>query len=164
MEPGGVVCRAERRVVPARDLPRLSRPRGELSRGSAVGKSWLRSRRTLHGLTGERTLMRIHIGERDKYHGKPLYEAIVLLLRERGFAGATVLRGIMGFGASAGIHTEKVLRLSLDLPLVVECVETAEKIEAILPELDRMIGGGLITLERAKVVIYRGTETQTGSP
>ncbi|HET9726101.1 MAG TPA: DUF190 domain-containing protein [Gemmatimonadales bacterium] len=118
---------------------------------------------SLHGLTGERTLMRIHIGERDKFHGKPLYEAIVLLLRERGYAGATVFRGIMGFGASAGIHSEKVLRLSLDLPLVIECVETAEKIEAILPELDRMIGGGLITLERAQVVIYRGTESQPGT-
>jgi uncharacterized protein len=112
------------------------------------------------GLTGERTLMRIHIGERDKYHGKPLYEAIVLLLRERGYAGATVLRGIMGFGASAGIHTEKVLRLSLDLPVIVECVDTSEKIDAILPVLDSMIGGGLITLERAKVVIYRGDRPQ----
>lgn len=110
----------------------------------------------MHGLTGERTLMRIHIGERDRYHGKPLYEAIVLRLRERGFAGATVFRGIMGFGASAGIHSEKVLRLSLDLPLVVECVETEEKIQAILPELDEMIGGGLITLERAQVIVYRG--------
>jgi PII-like signaling protein len=110
----------------------------------------------VHGLTGERTLMRIHIGERDKFRGKPLYEAIVLLLRERGFAGATVLRGIMGFGASAGLHSAKVLRLSLDLPLVVECVDTAEKIDAVLPELDTMIGGGLITLERANVVIYRG--------
>lgn len=106
-------------------------------------------------MTGERTLMRIHIGERDKHAGKPLYEAIVHLLRERGFAGATVLRGIMGFGASAGIHTEKVLRLSLDLPIVVECVETEEKIQAVLPELDRMIGGGLITLERARVIVYR---------
>ncbi len=74
----------------------------------------------MHGLTGERTLMRIHIGERDKHKGRPLYEAIVHLLRERGFAGATVFRGIMGFGATAGIHTEKVLRLSTDLPLVVE--------------------------------------------
>jgi len=112
----------------------------------------------MHGLTGERTLMRIHIGERDKFHGKPLYEAIVLLLRERGFAGATVLRGIMGFGASAGIHSEKVLRLSLDLPLVVESVETEDKIQAVLPELDAMIGGGLITLERAHVIMYRGAE------
>jgi uncharacterized protein len=110
----------------------------------------------VHGLAGERTLMRIHIGERDKFRGKPLYEAIVLLLRERGFAGATVLRGIMGFGASAGLHSAKVLRLSLDLPLVVECVDTGEKIDGVLPELDTMIGGGLITLERANVVIYRG--------
>ena len=99
--------------------------------------------------------MRIHIGERDKCDGKPLYEAIVRLLRERGLAGATVFRGIMGFGASAGIHTEKVLRLSLDLPIVIECVETEEKIQAILPELDRMIGGGLISLERVRVIVYR---------
>ena len=109
----------------------------------------------MHGLTGERTLMRIHIGERDKHHGRPLYEAIVHLLRERHFAGATVLRGIAGFGANARLHTEKVLRLSLDLPLIVECVDTEEKIQAILPELDEMIGGGLITLERAKVIMYR---------
>jgi uncharacterized protein len=109
----------------------------------------------MHGLTGERTLMRIHIGERDKHHGRPLYEAIVHLLRERHFAGATVLRGIAGFGANARLHTEKVLRLSLDLPLIVECVDTEEKIQSILPELDEMIGGGLITLERAKVIVYR---------
>jgi uncharacterized protein len=106
-------------------------------------------------LTGERVLMRIHVGERDKHHGKPLYEAIVHLLRERNFAGATVFRGILGFGASAVVHTEKVLRLSLDLPLVIECVDTEEKIQQILPELDKMIGGGLITLERAHVIIYR---------
>ena len=109
----------------------------------------------MHGLAGERVLMRIHIGERDKFRGRPLYEAIVHLLRQREYAGATVFRGIMGFGATAGIHTEKVLRLSLDLPIVVECVETDEKIQAILPELDRMIGGGLITLERANVIMYR---------
>ncbi|HEX6107619.1 MAG TPA: DUF190 domain-containing protein [Gemmatimonadales bacterium] len=106
-------------------------------------------------MIGERTLMRIHVGERDKHEGRPLYEAIVLLLRQRGFAGATVLRGIMGFGASAGIHTEKVLRLSLDLPIVIECVETEEKIQSVLPDLDRMMGGGLITLERARVIVYR---------
>jgi PII-like signaling protein len=109
----------------------------------------------VHGLKGERVLMRIHIGERDKFQGRPLYEAIVHLLRQRHYAGATVFRGIMGFGATAGIHTEKVLRLSLDLPIVVECVETEEKIQAILPELDGMIGGGLITLERANVIVYR---------
>jgi PII-like signaling protein len=109
----------------------------------------------VHGLKGERVLMRIHIGERDKFQGRPLYEAIVHLLRQRHYAGATVFRGIMGFGATAGIHTEKVLRLSLDLPIVVECVDTEEKIQAILPELDGMIGGGLITLERANVIVYR---------
>jgi uncharacterized protein len=114
----------------------------------------------VHGLTGERILMRIHIGERDKYHGKPLYEAIVHLLRERHFAGATVFRGIMGFGASAGVHTEKVLRLSLDLPLVIECVDSEDKIQAILPELDGMIGGGLITLERAQVIMYRPEQSK----
>jgi uncharacterized protein len=109
----------------------------------------------MQGLTGERTLMRIHLGERDKYQGRPLYEAIVQLLRTRGFAGATVFRGIMGFGASARVHTEKVLRLSLDLPIVVECVDTEDRIQEILPELDPMIGGGLITLERTRVIVYR---------
>lgn len=109
----------------------------------------------MHGLIGERVLMRIHIGERDKFHGKPLYEAIVSLLRERHYAGATVFRGIMGFGATARLHSDKVLRLSVDLPLVIECVDSEEKINAILPELDQMIGGGLITLEKAKVIIYR---------
>lgn len=99
--------------------------------------------------------MRIHIGESDKYRGQPLFEAIVRLLRERGLAGATVIRGIMGFGANARVHTEKVLRLSLDLPIIVECVETEEQIQSILPELDAMIGGGLITLERARVIVYR---------
>jgi PII-like signaling protein len=112
----------------------------------------------VHGLTGERVLMRIHIGERDKHQGKPLYEAIVRVLREGHFAGATVFRGIMGFGASAGVHTEKVLRLSLDLPLVIECVDTEEKIQTVLPVLDEMIGGGLITLERARVIMYRPDE------
>ena len=109
----------------------------------------------MHGLTGERVLMRIHIGERDKYQGKPLYQAIVELLRARHYAGATAFRGIMGFGAHARLHTDKILDLSLDLPVVVECVESEEKIEAILPELDGMIGGGLITLERARVIMYR---------
>ncbi|HEU4643242.1 MAG TPA: DUF190 domain-containing protein [Gemmatimonadaceae bacterium] len=109
----------------------------------------------MHGFKGERTLMRIHIGERDKYHGKPLYQAIVELLRARHYAGATVLRAIMGFGASSRIHTDRVELLSLDLPIVIECVETEERIAAILPELDEMIGGGLITLERARVIMYR---------
>lgn len=109
----------------------------------------------MHGLTGERVLMRIHIGERDRHDGKPLSDAIVELLRQRNYAGATVLRGVAGFGATARVHTEKILRLSLDLPIVIECVDTEEKIQEILPELDRMIGGGLITLEKVQVRIYR---------
>jgi PII-like signaling protein len=112
----------------------------------------------MHGLVGERTLMRIRIGERDRFHGKPLYEAIVMLLRERHCAGATVFRAIMGFGATARLHTDRVLRLSVDLPLVIECVDTEDKINGILPELDRMIGGGLITLEKARVIVYRPEE------
>ena len=108
-----------------------------------------------HGLTGERTLMRIHIGERDKYRGKPLYQAIVELMRQRHYAGATVFRAIMGFGATAKLHTDRLEALSLDLPIVIECVETEERIDAILPELDRMIGGGQITHERARVIMYR---------
>jgi uncharacterized protein len=109
----------------------------------------------MHGFKGERTLMRIHIGERDKFHGKPLHEAIVQMLRDRHFAGATVIRAIMGFGASARLRTDRLEMLSLDLPLVIECVETEENIAAVLPELDEMIGGGLITLERARVIMYR---------
>lgn len=108
-----------------------------------------------HRFKGERTLMRIFIGESDKHRGKPLYEALVELFRTRGFAGATVLRGITGFGSTSHVKTEKVLRLSLDLPIIIELIETEEAIQAILPELDQMIGGGLITLERARVVMYR---------
>ena len=109
----------------------------------------------MRGFKGERVLMRIHIGERDKYQGKPLYQALVEKFRSKGLAGATVLRGVSGFGASSTLHTDKVLRLSLDLPIVIEIVETEEAIQAILPDLDEMIGGGLITLERARVIMYR---------
>jgi hypothetical protein len=111
----------------------------------------------MHGLKGERTLMRIHIGERDKdaRTGKPLYQAIVEMLRARHYAGATVFRAIMGFGASARVRTDRIEVLSLDLPIIIECVETEERIQAMLPELDEMIGGGLITLERARVIMYR---------
>lgn len=109
----------------------------------------------MHGFKGERTLMRIHVGERDRYQGKPLYEAIVELLRSRQYAGATVFRAIMGFGASSKIRTDRIEVLSLDLPIVIECVDTEQRIEAVLPELDEMIGGGLITLERARVIMYR---------
>jgi PII-like signaling protein len=109
----------------------------------------------MHGFRGERVLMRIHIGERDKWHGKPLYAAIVDLLRSRHYAGATVTRGILGFGVSPKLRTDRFELLSLDLPIIIECVETDERIMAILPELDGMIGGGLVTLERAKVIMYR---------
>lgn len=108
-----------------------------------------------HRFKGERTLMRIFIGESDKYQGKPLYEALLELLRSRGLAGATVLRGVAGFGSGSHIKTEKVLRLSLDLPIIIEVVETDAAIQSVLPDLDRMIGGGLITLERANVIMYR---------
>ena len=118
----------------------------------------------MHGLKGERVLMRVHIGERDKHKGKPLYAAIVELLRRKGYAGATVYRGIMGFGASSTVHTDRIEVLSLDLPIVVECIETAERIDAVLPELDEMIGGGLITLERANVIMYRPHAADAGEP
>lgn len=109
----------------------------------------------MHGFKGQRVLMRIHIGERDKYHGKPLYQEIVELLRRKHYAGATVYRGIMSYGASSHLHTDRFLELSVDMPIVVECVETEERIDAILPELDDMIGGGLITLEKVRVIMYR---------
>lgn len=109
----------------------------------------------MHGFKGERVLMRIHIGERDRYEGKPLHQKIVELLRKRHYAGATVLRGITGFGASSRVHRQKLFGLSLDLPIVIECVETEEMIRAILPELDKMISGGMVTLERVKVIMYR---------
>lgn len=109
----------------------------------------------MHDFVGERVLMRIHVGQVDRFHGRPLYQAIVELLRERGYAGATVLQSIMGFGARREVHSEMNEITSMDMPLVVECVETEERIEAILPELDRMLTGGIITLERANVILYR---------
>jgi PII-like signaling protein len=104
---------------------------------------------------GERTLMRVHIGEGDKCQGKPLYQAIVDLLRQENFSGVTVLRGIGGYGSTSRYHTEKILRLSQDLPIVIETVESPERIERILPRLDEMVGGGLITLENVRVILYR---------
>jgi uncharacterized protein len=104
---------------------------------------------------GERTLMRIHLGESDKWHGKALYQAIVEMLRKEGFSGATVLRGVAGYGGSSVYHTDKLLRLSQDLPLIVEVVEFTERIEKILPRLDEMLDGGLITLEKVRVILYR---------
>lgn len=106
-------------------------------------------------LPAEAELLRVFIGESDRYGGKPLYEAIVLEARSRGMAGATVLRGLMGFGAHSRLHTAKILRLSEDLPIVVEIVDTPEKIADLLPKLDEMIAEGLVTLERVRVIAYR---------
>ena len=100
-------------------------------------------------------LLRIFIGESDRWQHKPLYEAIVLKAREMHLAGATVLRGPMGFGKASRLHTAKILRLSMDLPLVIEIVDSEEKINTFLPVLDDMIGGGLVTLEKVKVIDYR---------
>ena len=105
-------------------------------------------------LIGEQVLMRIFIGESDRYGHRPLYEALVELLRSEGFAGATVLRGVCGFGANRVYHTQKLLDLSADLPLVVEVIDTQEKINAIMPRIDAMMGGGMITLEKATVIRY----------
>jgi PII-like signaling protein len=107
---------------------------------------------------GERTLMRIHIGESDKWHGKPLYEAIVEMLRKEQFSGVTVLRGVAGYGGSSVYHTDKILRLSQDLPIILEIVEATERIEQILPRLDAMVEGGLITLEKVRVILYRAAK------
>jgi PII-like signaling protein len=104
---------------------------------------------------GERTLMRIHIGESDKWHGKALHQAIVELLRRDKFSGVTVLRGVGGYGSSSIYHTDRILRLSQDLPIVIEVIESAERIEQILPHLDEMVSGGLITLEKVRVILYR---------
>lgn len=100
-------------------------------------------------------LMRIFVGESDTHGGKPLYRAIVEMLRARGLAGATVTRGIEGFGKSSRLHTAHILRLSEDLPIVIECVDTVERVEEVLPELDEMIGDGLVTLEKVDVRVYR---------
>lgn len=106
-------------------------------------------------LTGENVLMRIFIGENDRYGHKPLYEALVELFRREGFAGATVIRGIAGFGARSIYHTDRILRLSSDLPVVIEIVDTHEKLNTIMPQIDDMLsGGGLITIEKVKVIRY----------
>jgi uncharacterized protein len=106
----------------------------------------------------EAVVLRIIIGESDRDHHKPLYEAIVLKAREAHLAGATVLRGAMGFGKSSRLHTAKILRLSMDLPIVIEIVDSEEKIRAFLPALDGMLGGGLVTMEKVQVIDYRGSE------
>lgn len=107
-------------------------------------------------IEGTGLLARIYIGESDTWEGRPLYEAIVHLLRARGLAGATVLRGIEGFGAKQHLHTTRILRLSEDLPILIEVVDDEARIRAVLPELDAMVRGGLITLEPVEIIAYRG--------
>ncbi len=111
-------------------------------------------------LPEDAVLLRIFIGESDRWKHRPLYEAIVLKARELHIAGATVLRGPMGFGAASRIHTAKILRLSMDLPTIIEIVDTEEKVNTLLPVLDEMMGSGLITLEKVKVISYRHREQE----
>jgi len=106
-------------------------------------------------IDGPALRLRIHCGEADQWQGRPLYEAIVHLLRDRGIAGATVLRGIEGFGRAARIHTTRILRLSEDLPIVIEVVDQEDRLRAIMPELERMLADGLITAEPVEVIAYR---------
>jgi uncharacterized protein len=103
---------------------------------------------------GEKVLMRMFLGESDKVGHRPLYEVLVELFKTEGFAGATVLRGIGGFGAHSVFHTDKILRLSLDLPIIVEVVESQENIDALMPRIDEMMNGGMITLEKTTVIRY----------
>ena len=111
-------------------------------------------------LPQESLLLRIFLGESDRYEGKPLYEAIVLKAREFGLAGATVLRSPLGFGATSHLHTAKILRLSADLPFIIEIVDAEEKLNAFLPVLDGMMDGGLVTLEKVKVLHYRSRKAK----
>ncbi len=115
----------------------------------------------------EQVLMRVMLGERDRcdsgpHRGKPLYEAILLRLREEGFQGATVVRGIAGFGATSIIHTGKLLRLSMDLPVIVEVVDRDDRIQSFLPKLEAVMQGGIVTLERARVIHYGPREERPG--
>src|SRR5437868_1383250 len=103
-------------------------------------------------------LLRIFIGEADRWQRRPLYEAIVLKARELHLAGATVLRGPMGFGKSSRMHTAKILRLSMDLPVVIDIVDSEEKVNTLLPELEQMMSGGMVTLERVQVINYQHVE------
>ncbi len=108
-------------------------------------------------IPAEGMLLRIFFGEADQLNGKPLYEEIVHLARKEGMAGATAIKGIMGFGCKSHMHTAKLLRLSEDLPIVIEIVDSEDKINAFLPHLDKRVQEGLITLEKAKVIMYRAT-------
>jgi uncharacterized protein len=109
----------------------------------------------------EAELIRVFVGESDRHAGRPLYEVIVEAARKKGLAGATVVRGVMGFGANSRIHTSKILRLSEDLPMVIEIVDSTEKIESFLPELQELVKDGLITIEKMRVLAYRSNPETT---
>jgi PII-like signaling protein len=109
-------------------------------------------------IEGPALLARIYIGESDRWQGRPLYQVIVEKLRAEGVAGATVLRGIEGYGRAARVHTAQVLRLSEDLPVLIEVVDREDRLRAILPQIDAMVDGGLITLEHVEVIAYRSPE------
>lgn len=114
-------------------------------------------------LQGEQKLLRVFIGERDRWDGIPLYEAIANEARKLGLAGTTVIKGFLGFGAKAHIHTAKLLELSEDLPVIIEIVDTEENVKRLLPRLDAMVKDGLVTVEKVHVIMYRadGTKSRT---
>ena len=145
-----------RRLVPRRgQRDSVGRP---LSRRGLGGPSLRRNSQpvTRMEIPHEATLLRIFIGESDRYEHRPLYEAIILKAREMHLAGATALRGPIGFGKSSRMHTSKILRLSMDLPMIIEIVDSEEKIQSFLPVLDKMITGGLVTMEKIRAIHYRG--------
>lgn len=113
-------------------------------------------------IEGEGRLLRIFVGESDTWHGRPLYDAIVRRVREEGLAGATVVRGIEGFGADSHLHTSRILRLSEDLPVIIEIVDTPERIDHVLPLLDEMVGEGMVTVEDVRIIAYRGSAPAEG--
>jgi uncharacterized protein len=114
-------------------------------------------------ISEEGQLLRIFIGETDKWEGMPLYEALIFKAREMGLAGATMLRGLMGYGAASRVHTAKILRLSEDLPVIVEIVDSQERIASFLPIIDEMVQEGLVTLERAQIILYRHNRDTAGA-
>jgi PII-like signaling protein len=114
-------------------------------------------------ISEEGQLLRIFIGETDKWEGMPLYEALIFKAREMGLAGATMLRGLMGYGAASRVHTAKILRLSEDLPVIVEIVDSPERIDSFLPTIDEMVQEGLVTLERVQIILYRHNTATAGA-
>lgn len=115
-------------------------------------------------IEGPGKLLRIFVGESDHWHGRPLYQAVVELLRREGLAGATVVRGVEGFGAHSRIHTARILRLSEDLPVVIEVVDSTERIQAVLPKLDEMVVEGLVMVADVEVIMYRSRPGTEGAP